>query len=581
MNRAAQDGSSGISLRAKHLNQEALLKLRDHLTRLGFAGLALVASGIAANAQTLAETHELLPNDGALQAEFGASCDFSGTTGIIGARNDPTNGYGSGAAYLFDLVTGQELTKLLPTDGASHDKFGWSVAIQGDLAVVGAPFNQDLGLFTGSIYLFDTDTGAELAKILPNDVQGGFRFGYSVAIKGDLIFVGALYDLGPAHNAGSVYVIDRVTHQVKSKLLASDSAVGNQFGSSLDVSGDTVIVGAIGNNDGRGCAYLFDVSDPENPQELGKLTATDGSPVDYFGTDVAIDGNSAIVASPNADVGGIQNIGAAYIFDVTTGAELHKLTPPWMETNHFAASVSISGDTAIVGDPHANIDLENAGTAYVYLVSAGALVARLDPSHSTSDWGDLAGTSVELQGNTVLLGAPWHNHEGDFSGAAHLFHLEPGYPFCFGDSFSGPLCPCGNYGSMGEGCSNSTGSGAELDAQGSTNLSFDNMVLEAAGLPEGVGLFFQGNNVVWFGSPGTQAGLPFGDGLRCAGGGIIRLEVRYSSAGTSQTTISIATKGRVSGGDTKTYQYFYRDATSSPCGSGFNLSNGYQLTWTL
>ncbi len=69
--------------------------------------------------------------------------------------------------------------------------------------------------------------------------------------------------------------------------------------------------------------------------------------------------------------------------------------------------------------------------------------------------------------------------------------------------------------------------------------------------------------------------------MRCAGGGIIRLEARYSSAGTSKTTISIATKGRVSAGDTKTYQCFYRDATNSPCGSGFNLSNGYQLTWAL
>jgi len=556
------------------------LKLREHLTLLTIASLTLATDGVAASIQTFSETHELLPNEGSIYSEFGFSCDFSGTTGVIGAPNDPVNGYSSGAAYLFDLSTGQELTKLSAADGEAADNFGWAVAIHGDLAVIGAPFNQDLGLFTGAIYLFDVDTGAELAKLLPNDVQGGFRFGYSVAMTEELIFAGALYDLGPAHNAGSVYVIDRVTHQVLSKLLASDSAVGNKFGSSLDVSGETVIVGAIGNNDGRGCAYLFDISDPLNPRELAKLTATDGAPVDYFGTDVAIDGDRAIVSSPNADIDGVQNIGAAYIFDVNSGAELHKLTPPWIETNTFAASVSISGDTAIVGDPHANIDLDGAGAAYAYRVEWGTLKARLEPSHSTSDWGDMAGASVEIQGNTVLVGAPWHDHDGASYGAAHLFHIAPGHPFCFGDSFSSPHCPCGNSGDMGEGCSNSTGAGASLRAVGSTNMSFDNLVLETSGLPEGAGIFFQGNDPVWFGPPQTMVGAPFGDGMRCVGGGVVRLEVRYSDGGVSRTTTSIASRGEVSPGEIKYYQCFYRDVNGSPCGSLFNLSNGYQIKWT-
>jgi len=556
------------------------LKLRDQLTRPGIVALALVASGIAANAQTLAEARELLPGDAPIQAEFGASCDFSGTIGILGARSEPTNGYGSGAAYLFDLVTGQELAKLLPTDGAMHDKFGWSVAIEGDIAVVGAPFDEDNGPSSGSVYLFDTDTGAQLAKLAPNDGQEGDRFGISVELSGGTIYVGAIFDNGPAHNSGSVYLFDAETYQALGWLRASDSASGYQFGCSIDVSGDIAIIGAAHYDDARGCAYLFDVSDPSDPQELNKLTSSDSAPLDLFGWDVAIDEGFAIIASPNADVGGFLDIGAAYIFDVTTGAELHRLTPPWVQTNYFAASVSISGDTAVVGDPHANVDLEHAGTAYAFQVSTGALTARLEPSHSNSSFGDLAGTCVELQGNTVLLGAPWHDHVDSFSGAAHLFHLEPGYPYCFGDSFSGPLCPCGNYGSLGEGCANSTGAGARLRAVGSTNMSFDNLVLESSGLPGGAGIFFQGNNTVWLGSPGTQAGLPFGDGLRCVGGGIVRLEVRYSDGGLSRTTTSIASKGKVSPGEMKHYQYFYRDLSGSPCGSLFNLSNAYQVRWT-
>jgi hypothetical protein len=103
------------------------------------------------------------------------------------------------------------------------------------------------------------------------------------------------------------------------------------------------------------------------------------------------------------------------------------------------------------------------------------------------------------------------------------------------------------------------------------------LVLSASGLTVGPGLFFQGNNAV-----NSGAGNPFGDGLRCAGGNVVRLEVRFANAGNgfqAQSSISISSKGGVSAGQTKRYQYWYRDSGSSPCGSLFNLSNGYELVW--
>ena len=102
-------------------------------------------------------------------------------------------------------------------------------------------------------------------------------------------------------------------------------------------------------------------------------------------------------------------------------------------------------------------------------------------------------------------------------------------------------------------------------------------MLRATNLPSGPGLFFQGDNAV-----NSGMGNPFGDGLRCAGGSVVRLEVRFANAGngfTTETTISIATKGGVSAGQTKRYQFWYRDTGSSPCGSLFNLSSGYELVW--
>jgi endonuclease I len=151
----------------------------------------------------------------------------------------------------------------------------------------------------------------------------------------------------------------------------------------------------------------------------------------------------------------------------------------------------------------------------------------------------------------------------------------PGNAYCFGDG-SGTPCPCGNSSAPDEGCSNSNGMGATLSATGSSSLLTDDLVLHSTQLTSGPGLYFQGNNAINSGN-----GNPFGDGLRCVGGNIIRLQVRFSTFGDSQTTISIPAAGGVSAGDTKRYQLWYRDAGTSPCNSLFNLTNAYRVTWTL
>jgi hypothetical protein len=153
---------------------------------------------------------------------------------------------------------------------------------------------------------------------------------------------------------------------------------------------------------------------------------------------------------------------------------------------------------------------------------------------------------------------------------------EPGMAYCFGDG-SGTACPCGNEGGAGEGCANDTGNGAVLSASGTASVAADDLVLSATNLTSGPGLFFQGNNAVNSGN-----GNSFGDGLRCAGFNVVRLEVQFSNAAngfTADSTISISTRGGVSVGQTKRYQFWYRDSGGSPCHSQFNLTNGYEITW--
>lgn len=164
---------------------------------------------------------------------------------------------------------------------------------------------------------------------------------------------------------------------------------------------------------------------------------------------------------------------------------------------------------------------------------------------------------------------------GDISSTATIV-VGTGGPtsFCEGTSAA---CPCGNGGGPGEGCGNSTGAGAVLSTSGSTSVSAADLVFSAAQLaPSQPGLYFQGNNAVSSGN-----GVPFGDGLRCAGGGVIRIQVRISTpSGTSQTTTNIVAATGVQPGDTKRYQIWYRDPQGSPCGTGFNLSNGIEVSWT-
>lgn len=162
----------------------------------------------------------------------------------------------------------------------------------------------------------------------------------------------------------------------------------------------------------------------------------------------------------------------------------------------------------------------------------------------------------------------------DFNGNGIPDMCEDFVVYCNGDG-SGTLSPCGNDndGSLGvAGTQNgsSTG-GASLRAAGSSSVTDADFQLLGEGLvPNKPGLFFQGNNAV-----NEPFGNQFGDGLRCAGGGVVRLEVQFAdSTGSCSTSVDLISKGGVSASDTKHYQLWYRDPAGSPCGSGFNLTNG-------
>ncbi len=217
----------------------------------------------------------------------------------------------------------------------------------------------------------------------------------------------------------------------------------------------------------------------------------------------------------------------------------------------------------------------------------GALIpceVRADFAGSLQFEGEVAVHSMASTGGprTRYFGAwTFGNGNGDFDVQGGLWDAcdgEPGDPFCFGDG-SGNTCPCNNPGAAGHGCRNGFfASGARLEGQGSASVALDTLVLVCSNArPNQAGLFFQGST----GVNGGQ-GVPYGDGLRCAGGFVTRLQtIAANSSGVATSTIDIAAHTGITPGFTRFYQYWYRDPNLSPCGTGFNLSNGYRVLWQL
>ena len=257
-------------------------------------------------------TYKLTPTGVASGDSFGGAVGVSGDVAIVGAIGADSGG----AAYLFNVTSGGQLHKLSPSDPTGSDSFGGSVGIDGDVAVVGAPLHNALGMGnSGAAYVFNVTTGGQSRKLIAGDAFQNDHFGSAVAVSGDVAVVGAYWDDDKGYHAGSAYLINVTNGSQLYKLTAGDGDAYDEFGAAVAICGGVAIVGAPKHDGSAGAAYLFDVA---TGGLLFKLTADDATASDYFGTAVAICGNAAVVGAPGDDDKGTGS-GSAYIFDVTTG----------------------------------------------------------------------------------------------------------------------------------------------------------------------------------------------------------------------------------------------------------------------
>jgi len=270
---------------------------------------------------TWTQQSKLLAADGAYLDAFGAGVSLSEDTALIGTPGDDDNGLNSGSAYVFTRsgTIWTQQAKLLASDGATEDTLGWSVSADGDTALIGAGADDDNGADSGSAYVF-TRTGitwTQQQKLLASDGAAGDYFSSSLALDTDMALIGASSDDDNGNWSGSAYTFLRVgtTWTQQQKLQPSDNAEGDSFGSAVSLDDTTALIGAF-NDDYTGSAYVFVYAGSTWTQQA-KLVSSDGAIGDWFGNSVAVNEDTALVGAPSDDDNGWES-GSSYMFEKTS-----------------------------------------------------------------------------------------------------------------------------------------------------------------------------------------------------------------------------------------------------------------------
>ncbi len=364
-----------------------------------------------APAALMAQEARLTANDGAADDRLGWAVAINGDTAIVGAPNADIGGdTNQGAAYIFTR-SGQTWTQQQRLTVNSGDGFGYAVAISGNTAIVSAVGNDTGEDHPGSVHVFvrDGTTWTWRQRLTGSDALESDFFGGSIAISDDTIIVGAILDTVGANTfQGSAYIFMRSGDEwtERQKLTADNGAATDLFGVSVDIDGDTAIVGATGANSDKGAAYIFTRSSTGWEQRQG-LRANNGATNDLFGTSVALSGDTAIIGAPGDDVGQKANQGSAYIFIQSgeTWEQQQKLTTADGAANDgFGGSAALSGDTAVIGASGDDLDGEDQGSAYLFSRSDETWSQQPRPFAASGKAEDKFGAAVAIGGDSVLAG---------------------------------------------------------------------------------------------------------------------------------------------------------------------------------
>ena len=345
------------------------------------------------------------------------------------------DGYTSGSVYLYRYTANAWLleAKLIPSNAANGFLFGYDVSLDEEVAAISSPhyreFSPDRIYGYVYVYRYNGTAWVEESIIQPTDLNGEDLFGNSVSIDGNVLAAGSHRDSDQAMNAGSVYVYryNGSSWVQDSKLVASDGEAGDLFGESVVVESNVLVVGAPGHGiegtaGSAGAVYVFRY-DGNSWVEEQKLSASDGGGA--FGGSVSICGDVIMIGAKSSQ----GNNGAAYVFryDGSAWVEEQILTPSDTGINDwFGSDVSLEEDVALIGKVYDDELADNAGAAYIFKYDGNIWTEDKKLTAFDGAYTDLYGQSVALSGETAMVGAPHADHRGvhDNPGAAYIYNIS-------------------------------------------------------------------------------------------------------------------------------------------------------------
>lgn len=329
-----------------------------------------------------AKQQKLLPSDGKTEDYFGYSVAVDGTTALVGAYKADINLHeDAGAAYVYTKVGSgwQQQAKLSVTPAFSNDTLGGKVALKNRIAILGIRNRDDAAEDAGAVVAFEYEESnwSQQQILTATDAKKGDAFGQSIGLTEQFLVIGAPRSDSPLEDTGAVYVYSRSqdSWQFQSKLTADDGMAGDLFGISVAVDGNTILVGADLNDEkaeNAGAVYVFSFNGSQWSQQA-KLMASDGAKTDIFGVRVALHGDTALISARRDDIEGVGvDAGSAYIFERSNNT--------WEQTQKLIA-------------PDGNAD-------------------------------DRFGRGVALSNDTAIISAMHHDAKDSDAGAAYVFKKQ-------------------------------------------------------------------------------------------------------------------------------------------------------------
>ena len=528
----------------------AVCLARITLTAVGLATVAAPGSAQCDGAKLIARRP-------AFRANFGIGVSVFHDVVAVGAQLEPERDFVPGAAYLFRCseVGTNPPQRLVDSKAMDLDLYGYAISASTRWCAVGSPLADEAAYQGGAVTMYDIQDGTwvEHSRLLGSGLDVASDFGESVSLHGHKLLVGARTDSLQESAAGRAFLFELVgdNWEEVGTFVASDGDHGWWFGGSVDLSGSVAVVGAwnrAGCVQSSGAAYVFE---PVNGAwvETARLCGADVNSYDHFGRSVSVSGETILVGAPHHNLS--STAGAVYVFEKQSSGwvQTEKILPP--ESSHygplFGESVAVEGDLAVIGASFVDGVEPTVGAAYVYERSAGAWVYTRKLQDPDGETDDLFGQHVDLSSGRTVVSAVRDEVGGhERAGSAWVFEIGVGQSYCAVEP-------------------NSSGSAGLISAVGSASVAANDLTLSAVHLPEQTGIFFAGS---------TQLELPFGNGWRCVGGQILRLRPRQVQAGILRQELDLATPpliGTITPGSSWNFQAWYRDPMGG--GSAFNTSN--------